>query len=104
MIITGVSGLLGSNLEYYFMDKYNISGLYNSHPVIVHILQKRSDIMENSNNKLYLYEALELRAEYNEILYTESVKKLNEARLDFQDLNRKLRLSSFQKMVDFQDE
>ena len=29
---------------------------------------------------------------------------INEARTDFRDLNRKLRLSSFQKMVDFQDE
>jgi len=42
--------------------------------------------------------------EENEVSYTESVKKLNEARTDFRDLNRKLRLSSFQKMVDFQDE
>ena len=42
--------------------------------------------------------------EENEISYTESMKKLNEARLDFRDLNRKLRLSSFQKMIDFQDE
>ena len=42
--------------------------------------------------------------EENEISYTESVKKLNETRTDFRDLNRKLRLSSFQKMVDFQDE
>ena len=35
MLITGVSGLLGSNLAHYFKDKYDILGLYNSHPVLL---------------------------------------------------------------------
>ena len=35
MLITGVSGLLGGNLAYYFKDKYEILGLYNSHPVLL---------------------------------------------------------------------
>ena len=35
MLITGVSGLLGSNLAYYFRDKYDILGLYNSYPVSI---------------------------------------------------------------------
>ena len=35
LLITGVSGLLGNNLAYYFKDKYEILGLYNSHPVII---------------------------------------------------------------------
>lgn len=35
MLITGVSGLLGNNLAYYFKDKYEILGLYNSHPVTI---------------------------------------------------------------------
>jgi len=35
MLITGVSGLLGSNLAYYFKDKYEISGLYNTHTVLL---------------------------------------------------------------------
>ncbi len=35
LLITGVSGLLGSNLAYYFKDKYEILGLYNSHPVTI---------------------------------------------------------------------
>jgi len=30
MLVTGVSGLLGNNLAYYFKDKYDILGLYNS--------------------------------------------------------------------------
>ena len=35
MLITGVSGLLGNNLAYYFRDKYDILGLYSSHPVTI---------------------------------------------------------------------
>jgi UDP-4-amino-4,6-dideoxy-N-acetyl-beta-L-altrosamine transaminase/dTDP-4-dehydrorhamnose reductase len=33
MLITGASGLLGSNLAYYFKDKFEILGLYHSHQV-----------------------------------------------------------------------
>ena len=35
MIVTGVSGLLGNNLAYYFRDQFEILGLYHSHPVSV---------------------------------------------------------------------
>lgn len=35
MLITGVSGLLGNNLAHYFRDKYDILGLYSSHPVTI---------------------------------------------------------------------
>jgi perosamine synthetase len=35
MLITGVSGLLGNNLAYYFARKFDVLGLYNDHPVIV---------------------------------------------------------------------
>lgn len=35
MLITGVSGLLGSNLALYFRDKYEILGLYLAHPVSI---------------------------------------------------------------------
>ncbi len=35
MLITGVSGLLGNNLAYYFKQKYEILGLYSSHPVLI---------------------------------------------------------------------
>ena len=33
ILITGISGMLGSNLAYYFKDNYDILGLYNTHPV-----------------------------------------------------------------------
>jgi len=35
MLIAGVNGLLGSNLADYLKDKYEISGLYNSHLVLL---------------------------------------------------------------------
>lgn len=33
ILITGVSGLLGSNLAYYFKRDYQVHGVYNNHPV-----------------------------------------------------------------------
>jgi len=35
MLITGVSGLLGNNLAYYFKNNHEILGLYCSHPVTI---------------------------------------------------------------------
>ncbi|HDH00202.1 MAG TPA: UDP-4-amino-4,6-dideoxy-N-acetyl-beta-L-altrosamine transaminase [Nitrospirae bacterium] len=35
LLITGISGLLGNNLACYFKDKYEVFGLYNSHPVTI---------------------------------------------------------------------
>jgi len=52
MLITGVSGLLGSNLDYYFKDKYDILGLYNSHPVLLDgIYTQKCDITESDEIK-----------------------------------------------------
>jgi hypothetical protein len=42
--------------------------------------------------------------EESEIPYTESIKNLEEARLAFRELNRKLRLASFEAKVEFEDE
>ncbi len=52
MIITGVSGLLGSNLAYYFKDKYDILGLYHSHTVLLDgIYTQKCNITESDNIK-----------------------------------------------------
>jgi len=52
MLITGVSGLLGSNLAYYFKDKYDILGLYHSHPVMMDgISTEKCDITQSDNLK-----------------------------------------------------
>jgi dTDP-4-dehydrorhamnose reductase len=39
MLITGVSGLLGNNLAYYFKDKFEVLGLYNQNPVNINGIQ-----------------------------------------------------------------
>lgn len=45
-LITGVSGLLGSNLAYFFRDIYSVAGVYRAHPVIFPgILTKSLDIL-----------------------------------------------------------
>jgi len=50
LLITGVSGLLGGNLAYYFKDKYEILGLYYSHPVIIYgVYTEKCDISQFSN-------------------------------------------------------
>ena len=52
MLITGVSGLLGSNLACYFKDKYDILGLYNSHPILLEgIYSEKCDITKPDNIK-----------------------------------------------------
>ena len=35
ILITGVSGLLGNNLAYYFKERNHVTGLYFSHPVAI---------------------------------------------------------------------
>jgi hypothetical protein len=42
--------------------------------------------------------------EENEASYTDSVERLDQARLDFRELNRKLRAATFEVIVDFRDE
>jgi len=52
MLITGVSGLLGSNLAYYFKDKCDILGLYNLHPVLLDgIYTEKCDITKSDKIK-----------------------------------------------------
>jgi hypothetical protein len=42
--------------------------------------------------------------EENEVSYSDSIKALDDARLSFRELNRKIRLASFELYVDFIDE
>jgi dTDP-4-dehydrorhamnose reductase len=52
LLITGVSGMLGNNLAYYFKDKHDILGLYNSHPVSIDgISTEKCDLFEPGNIK-----------------------------------------------------
>jgi dTDP-4-dehydrorhamnose reductase len=52
MLITGVSGLLGNNLAYYFREKYNVLGLYLSHSVNIKGIQtQRADLLSEVSFK-----------------------------------------------------
>lgn len=54
ILITGVSGLLGSNFAHYFKEHYDVLGLYNTHPIEIEgIRTSQVDILsENSIKKV----------------------------------------------------
>ena len=57
MLITGVSGLLGNNLAYYFKNKYEILGFYCSHPVsIAGVKTEKLDLLDKSSIKKVIQE------------------------------------------------
>lgn len=52
IIITGISGLLGNNLAYYFKDRFDVLGLYLTHPVVIAgIKTQKADISSASDLK-----------------------------------------------------
>jgi len=78
MLITGVSGLLGNNLAYYFKDKYEILGLYNSHPVIIKgIYTEKCELSDPDNIKKII-------SEFNPriIIHCASLTNVDECELD----------------------
>ena len=57
LLITGVSGLLGNNLAYYFRDKYEVLGLYNLHPVNINgIRTGKCDITSKDSIERVIHE------------------------------------------------
>ena len=49
LLITGISGLLGNNLAHYFKDKYEVTGLYSSHPVLMKgIRTEKCDLLDDN--------------------------------------------------------
>ncbi len=62
-----------------------------------------NQVVSSSCQKVIYKEGRDI-VEENEISYAEAVKNLELARLAFRELNRKLRLASFETSVDFQDE
>lgn len=52
MLITGVSGLLGSNFAYYFKGKYDVLGIYLSHSVCIQgIKAVKADLSSTDSTK-----------------------------------------------------
>lgn len=62
-----------------------------------------NQVVSSSCQKVIYKEGRDI-VEENEISYADAVKNLEQARLAFRELNRKLRLASFETPVDFQDE
>ncbi len=55
LLITGISGLLGSNLAYMFQDKYEITGWYNLHKVFIPKVDSfKVDITDKQSVKEFL--------------------------------------------------
>jgi hypothetical protein len=62
-----------------------------------------NQVVNSSYQKVIYKEGRDI-VEENEISYMDAVKNLDEARFAFRELNRKLRLASFETLVEFQDE
>ena len=62
-----------------------------------------NQVVTSSYQKVIYKEGRDI-VEENEISYTDAVKNLDQGRLAFRELNRKLRLASFETLADFQDE
>lgn len=62
-----------------------------------------NQVITSSYQKVIYKEGRDI-VEENEISYADAVKNLEQARLAFRELNRKLRLASFETLADFQDE
>ena len=62
-----------------------------------------NQVVTSSYQKVIYKEGRDI-VEENEISYTDAVKNLEQARLAFRELNRKLRLAAFETLTDFQDE
>jgi len=62
-----------------------------------------NQVVSSSCQKVIYKEGRDI-VEENEISYMDAVKNLEQARLAFRELNGKLRLASFETLVDFQDE
>jgi len=62
-----------------------------------------NQVVRSSYQKVIYKEGRDI-VEENEISYKDAVKNLEEARLSFRELNRKLRLASFETLLEFQDE
>jgi dTDP-4-dehydrorhamnose reductase len=53
MLITGVSGLLGNSLAYYFKNEFEILGLYNVHPVYIAGIKMEKCDLSLSDSRLF---------------------------------------------------
>ena len=95
LLITGVSGLLGNNLAYYFKDKYETLGLYNSHPVII------SGIYTEKCDILYADTIKKIVREFNPsiIIHCASLTNVDQCEID-KHITKKINVLSTGYLVD----
>jgi UDP-4-amino-4,6-dideoxy-N-acetyl-beta-L-altrosamine transaminase/dTDP-4-dehydrorhamnose reductase len=95
LLITGVSGLLGNNLAYYFKEKYEILGLYNSHPITVNgIRTEKCDIFHKDSVKKIIQE-------FNPsiIFHCASLTNIDQCEID-KDITKKINVLSTKHLVE----
>jgi len=85
-------------------DRINLSEALETRKALDEQIGELHKQMVSSAYQRVIYKEGRDIVEENEISYTECVKNLEEARLAFRKLNRKLRSASFEVLVDFQDE
>jgi len=95
LLITGVSGLLGNNLAYYFKDKYEILGLYSSHPVVINgIRTEECDITNKDALKRIIH-----KFDPSIIIHCASLTHVDKCEID-KDFTRKINVLSTTHLVE----
>ena len=95
MLITGVSGLLGNNLAYYFKDKYEILGLYDTHSVSIEgIYTEKCELSDQENIKRVL-------SDFNPdvIIHCASLANIDECEKN-QSLTKRINILATKDLVD----
>lgn len=95
LLITGVSGLLGNNLAYYFKDKYEVLGLYSSHPVTIKgIYTEKCDLLFSNSIRTII-------RDFNPsvIIHCASLVNIDQCEVD-KDLTKKINVLSTKNIVE----
>ena len=95
MLITGISGLLGNNLAFYFKDRYRIMGLYNSHPVTI------KGIYTEKCELSYPDDIKRIISEYNPqvIIHCASLTNIDECEVD-KDTTKRINVLATENIVE----
>ncbi|PJA10924.1 hypothetical protein COX67_02470, partial [Candidatus Falkowbacteria bacterium CG_4_10_14_0_2_um_filter_36_22] len=95
LLITGVSGLLGNNLAHYFRDKYEVIGLYSSHPVLIKgIRTEKCDLLGDNSIRKIIFD-------FNPsvIIHCASLTNIEQCEID-KNLTEKINIGSTKNIVE----